>query len=153
MTMKNKLHAIPAHRALQRMVNQHVGGQIKCLRRHHREPLDTFGHVLDVTGQQISRFEHGDHRISAAQLYLIAHSTNTPIQWFFTGLQKSELRRQIPVIADANKVNEPRIAADLYQENARMEDLAWSFKTIKSATVKNLFTELARQIACESGRS
>ena len=152
MTTNNKPRATPANGALQRMVNHHVGGQIRRLRRHHREPMDTFGQVLDVSAQQISRFEHGNHRISAAQLYLIAHSTNTPIQWFFTGMQKRELQRRLPMVVDAGTVNEPRTAADLYQENARMEDLAWSFKTIKSAVVKNLFAELARQIACVSGR-
>ena len=153
MTMKDKPRATPGQNTIQRMMNRHIGNQIRHLRRHYREPLGAFGQVLDVSAQQISHFERGDHRISAAQLYMIACSTNTPIQWFFTGMQRHEWRRHIAPIVDANKVNEPRIASELYQENARLEDVAWSFKTIKSAVVKDLFAELARQIACESGRN
>lgn len=150
--MKNKPRAIPAHRVMQRTVNHHIGDQLKRLRRHYGKPLDVFGHVLDVSAQQFSRFERGKHRISAAQLYLIACSTNTPIQWFFAGLQRRELQRHVPSVAGMDQVNEPRVASDLYQESARMEDLAWSFRTIKSAVVKNLFMELAHQIACEYDR-
>ena len=152
MTIKNQPQAIPTQHNVQRMVNRHIGSQIKRLRRHYREPLNTLGQVLDVSAQQISRFEHGDHRISAAQLYLLARSMNTPIQWFFMGMQKGEWQSHVPVIVGANKVNEPRTASDLYQENVRMEDLAWSLKTIKSPVVKDMFAALARQIACESDR-
>ena len=134
------------------MVNNHIGNQVRNLRQHHREPLGAFGHVLDVSAQQISHFERGDHRISAAQLYLLARSTNTPIQWFFTGMQRRKWQRHIERIVAANRVNEPRIASELYQENARIEDIAWSFKAIKSAVVKDLFAELARQVACEFGK-
>ncbi len=150
--MKNKPRAIPARRVIQRTVNHHVGNQIKRVRRHYGKPLDVFGHVLGVSAQQIARLEHGKNRISAAQLYLIARSTNTPIQWFFAGMQRRELQRHVPVVVATDKVSEPRVASDLYQESVRMEDLAWSFRSIKSAVVKNLFTELAHQIACEYDR-
>ena len=50
--------------------------------------------LIDVTYQQIFKYEHGVNTISAGQLFAIARGSGTPIEYFFEGLATNE--RQPP---------------------------------------------------------
>jgi len=51
--------------------------------------MEKTGEILDVTPQQISRFELGQQKISAAQLYRLARGFDVPIGWFFLGYEET----------------------------------------------------------------
>jgi transcriptional regulator with XRE-family HTH domain len=48
---------------------------------------------IDVTYQQVHKYEHGINRISAGRLYEIACALNTPITYFYEGLDDRERDR------------------------------------------------------------
>jgi transcriptional regulator with XRE-family HTH domain len=48
------------------------------------------GDLIGVTYQQVNKYEHGTNRVSAGQLYEIAHELSTPLEYFFRGLEKDE---------------------------------------------------------------
>ncbi len=150
-TIKKNKYKKPANSAVQRKVNHHIGQQIKCLRSYHGKALADFGRILGVGGQQISYFENGVNNIRASQLFLIAFSTNTPLQWFFAGLQRRELQPDITVVTEPEENYEPRTVSALQLENLLTEDLLRTFRRIKSPVIRELFMELARQIAYEAG--
>jgi transcriptional regulator with XRE-family HTH domain len=45
---------------------------------------------IDVTNQQVHKYERGTNRISAGRLYEIACALNTPITYFYEGFDDSK---------------------------------------------------------------
>ena len=52
--------------------------------------MEQFSELIGVTYQQIYKYEHGINTISAGQLFAIAQGSDTPIEYFFEGLQMNE---------------------------------------------------------------
>lgn len=52
--------------------------------------MEKAGEVLDVSPQQISRFELGHQKISAAQLYRLARAFDVPVGWFFLDFKEAD---------------------------------------------------------------
>ncbi len=69
-------------------LEQHIGKRLRALRRQHEMSLEEVAEILDVTQQQMSRYELGRHRLSAAQLYRLSQGLNVPIAWFFEDYQE-----------------------------------------------------------------
>lgn len=66
--------------------------------------MEKTGEILDVTPQQISRFELGQQKISAAQLYRLARGFDVPIGWFFLGYEEtSEEISRLRVVLKAGR--------------------------------------------------
>src|ERR1700676_4722081 len=51
-----------------------------------------FAELLGVSNQQFHKYEHGINGISAGRLYEIAHVSGAPIEYFFEGLERNELK-------------------------------------------------------------
>lgn len=64
-------------------VDQHLGSRVRKLRQQKGISASTLAEAVGSTQQQISRYENGENKLSAAQLYRIARSLDTPISWFF----------------------------------------------------------------------
>lgn len=67
-------------------INQHI-----CQRlRERREALGisqkALARVVNVSWQQMQKYEHGKSILSAAKLYVLAHELGVPIGWFYEGL-------------------------------------------------------------------
>lgn len=66
--------------------------------------MEKIGEILDVTPQQISRFELGQQRISAVQLYRLASGFDVPVGWFFLGYEEtSEEISRLRVVLKASR--------------------------------------------------
>lgn len=67
-------------------VDCYVGERIRARRKQlglHQMYLAT---VLDVSQEQVSKYERGQDKITAGPLYLIADALDVPVTWFFAGL-------------------------------------------------------------------
>ena len=51
-----------------------------------------FAELLGVSNQQFHKYEHGINGISAGRLYEIARVSGTPVEYFFEGLERNELK-------------------------------------------------------------
>ena len=69
----------------------YIGNKLRELRKERRLSLEKIGELLDVSGQQISRFEKGAHKLNASQLYIIARALGVPLSWFFQDHKDSEM--------------------------------------------------------------
>lgn len=76
-------------------LDSHIGARLRTLRLRHELSLENVGEVLDVSAQQVSRYELGQHRLSAAQLFRLARALSVPVSWFFLGFEEddSEIKR------------------------------------------------------------
>jgi transcriptional regulator with XRE-family HTH domain len=63
-----------------------IGQRVRALRLKQRYTQGDLGKVLDVTFQQIQKFEKGDNRLSGSQLYTLAKFFNVPIATLFPPL-------------------------------------------------------------------
>lgn len=68
----------------------HIGKRLRELRKERQLSLEKVGELLDVSGQQISRFEKGVHKLNASQLYVVARALGVPLSWFFQHYKDSE---------------------------------------------------------------
>jgi transcriptional regulator with XRE-family HTH domain len=75
-------------------VDIHVGGRIRLRRRLLGIAQSQLADDLDLTFQQIQKYERGANRVSASTLYALARLLQTPIAWFFEGLPSTDASTQ-----------------------------------------------------------
>lgn len=90
----------------------YLGKRVKAFRIKIHWPLKTLAMKLDISIQQLQRYETGMNKISASLLYIIAHKLNTDVNFFYEGyegLPKSLTLFEIPnniLLIEANKDDE-----------------------------------------------
>lgn len=67
-------------------INRHLGARLQQLRRQHRLSLQACGNILDVSYQQIQKYETGANRLSVASLVRLARWFDISPASFFEGL-------------------------------------------------------------------
>src|ERR1700750_3211772 len=67
-------------------IDIHVGLQVRLRRKELKISQEKLAETLDLTFQQVQKYERGANRISASKLYEIARTLRVPIGWFFEGL-------------------------------------------------------------------
>ena len=67
-------------------VDVHIGRRIRARREEIRQTQDQLAKAVDVTFQQIQKYERGVNRVSCARLVLISMAQDTPVAWYFEGL-------------------------------------------------------------------
>ncbi len=67
-------------------VDVHVGKKIKQVRRMRRLSQTDVANQLNLSFQQIQKYEIGSNRVSASRLYELAKVLSVPISYFFDGL-------------------------------------------------------------------
>jgi len=94
-------------------VDVHVGERVRARRLLAGLSQDAFARKLNITFQQVQKYEKGTNRISASRLYKIATILSVPIDYFFEDLGESVLpeamrREGLELVRAFNKVEEPR---------------------------------------------
>ena len=69
-----------------RRVDQHVGERIRLRRTELGLTQEQLANALDVSYQQIQKYETGANRISAGRIFEIARKLRVDISFFFEGL-------------------------------------------------------------------
>lgn len=71
-------------------VDQHVGRQIRELRRRLHVSQEKLAETLGLTFQQVQKYEKGSNRVSASKLFEVSRALNVDIDHFFRGLPGAE---------------------------------------------------------------
>ena len=74
-------------------VDVHVGGRVRVRRRLINMTQETLADLIEVTFQQVQKYERGTNRISASKLFGIAEALEVPISYFFDGLDETAADR------------------------------------------------------------
>lgn len=67
-------------------VDKHVGSKILSLRLAYGLSRTQLANKIDVTQQQLQKYEKGTNRISASRLVVIAKALSKDISYFYEGL-------------------------------------------------------------------
>jgi transcriptional regulator with XRE-family HTH domain len=70
-------------------VDIHVGQRLKQARKLRRMSLAAVAEELDLSFQQIQKYETGANRISASCLYELSRVLDVPVAFFFQGVDNS----------------------------------------------------------------
>jgi transcriptional regulator with XRE-family HTH domain len=124
-------------------VDQHVGMRVRVRRRALGISQEKLSEALNLTFQQVQKYERGANRISASKLYDIARALHAPISYFFEGLAD-------PMHLAIGAVAEPDGSEFLYEMVMTTEgmELAALFPKIDRRRRK-LVLELARALSSE----
>ena len=77
-------------------VDHHVGLQIRQRRFALSMSQSTLADLVEITFQQIQKYERGTNRVSASMLYGIARALKVPPTYFFEGLATAGADGQAP---------------------------------------------------------
>ena len=82
---------ISNHKSCSRVddIDRYVGNQIKTRRLMLGLSQESIGKVLNVSIQQIQKYERGTNRISGANLYRVSKFLNVPISDFFIEVENN----------------------------------------------------------------
>ncbi|MDO8343520.1 MAG: helix-turn-helix transcriptional regulator [Cellvibrio sp.] len=64
-------------------LDRQIGQRLKKLRMQANVSAVALAESIGSTQQQISRYENGENKLSASQLYLLSQCLGIPISWFF----------------------------------------------------------------------
>ncbi len=70
----------------QRDVDKFVGARLRLRRNLLGHTQSDLGAALELTYQQIQKYETGASRINAGRLWALAQALNVPVSYFFDGL-------------------------------------------------------------------
>ena len=72
-------------------VDVHVGKKIKQMRALRRLSQTDVAQKLNLSFQQIQKYEIGSNRVAASRLYELSKIFGVPTSYFFEGLAESEI--------------------------------------------------------------
>jgi len=111
-------------------IDQFVGAKVQELRVASGLSRQQLGKEINVTHQQLQKYEKGTNRISAGRLAMIAEFLGKEINWFFDGFEES---------------NSP---AEHLNKNQRMcIEVSRNFMRIKNTEHKDAVNNLVRILA------
>ncbi len=73
------------------LVDVHVGARIRLRRTLLGMSQEKLGEAVDLTFQQIQKYERGTNRVSASRLHQFAQALNVPVSFFFDGLDSPSI--------------------------------------------------------------
>ncbi|HMK69435.1 MAG TPA: helix-turn-helix transcriptional regulator [Xanthobacteraceae bacterium] len=66
-------------------IDKHVGSRVRMRRMMLGMSQEKLGDALDLTFQQVQKYEKGTNRIGASRLQQISHILQVPVSFFFDG--------------------------------------------------------------------
>lgn len=81
-------------------VDRHVGQRIRARRKMIGLSQSNLAEALNLTFQQIQKYERGANRVSASKLYETARCLGVPVSYFFEGLPDPTDGAQGTVLTD-----------------------------------------------------
>jgi transcriptional regulator with XRE-family HTH domain len=85
-------------------MDSQIGQRLKRGRQLVGLSAAALAEAIGSTQQQISRYENGQNKISAAQLYIIASHLGMPVSWFFLDLDSPA---KVQLNANPDELREP----------------------------------------------
>lgn len=67
-------------------VDRHVGSRVRERRLELKMSVERLAELLDVTVEEVIRYENGQEHIGAARLWLVGLKLNVSVHYFFMGV-------------------------------------------------------------------
>jgi transcriptional regulator with XRE-family HTH domain len=124
-------------------IDKHVGSRVRMRRMMLGMSQERLGDALDLTFQQVQKYEKGTNRIGASRLQQISIILQVPVAFFFEGAP-SEPGRQ----AVAGEAPSPAYVSDFLASSEGLA-LTKAFMRIKNPKVRRRIVDLVEVIVDE----
>jgi transcriptional regulator with XRE-family HTH domain len=127
-------------------VDKHVGSRVRMRRLMLGLSQSKLADQLELTFQQVQKYEKGGNRIGAGRLYQLSHVLDVPVSFFFEGAPRptglpSRRSRDAP---------SPHYLTD-FLATANGQALVKAFMRIKGTAVRRNIVRFLEAIADEGG--
>jgi transcriptional regulator with XRE-family HTH domain len=126
-------------------VDRHVGSRVRMRRMLIGMSQEKLGEALDLTFQQVQKYEKGTNRIGASRLHRIAAILGVPIDYFYEGARHAQ-----GTPGGAAKSPSSALATDVLLTNEGVQ-LAKGFLAIKDPKVRRRIVDLITALGGEEG--
>lgn len=120
-----------------RSVDVHVGQRLRTARLLKDLSQETVGKAVDLTFQQIQKYEKGSNRISAGRLVQFAVLLQQPIEWFFLGAPGYQV----------DETDKPLVIVERFLSLPYARDVASSYIALQHNHDRNIVSQVARALA------
>jgi transcriptional regulator with XRE-family HTH domain len=125
-------------------IDRHVGSRVRMRRMMLSMSQEKLGDALELTFQQVQKYEKGANRIGASRLQQIARILQVPVSFFFEGAPAHP--------GDAPGTNDdapsPSYVADFLATSDGLA-LTKAFVRIKNAKLRRRIVDLVEEVAGE----
>jgi transcriptional regulator with XRE-family HTH domain len=128
-------------------IDVHVGRRVRLRRTLLGMSQEQLGEALNITFQQVQKYERGSNRISSSRLWDIAQILDVPVSFFFDDMSDDTM-------AHSPRRMKSGVARDEYEENptdpmARREtlELVRAYYSIKNPNLRKRITEMVKSVA------
>lgn len=104
-------------------IDRLVGQRLRWRRRELRLTQEKLGELLNLTFQQVQKYEKGVNRISAGRLYEIAAALGVQIAYFYEGASELLPERGIMIAENDATSNTPILDADTLELIAAFQSI------------------------------
>lgn len=121
-------------------LDKEIGRRLRQSRMSHNLTQEGLAKKLDISFQQLQKYESGANRISASRLWSIAQALNIPVTYFYDGLDDT------PIFGEGGEGSEGSegAAADLSDRTLR---IAHQLNRMPDGIVKDRLIELIRTLS------
>ncbi|ESQ91162.1 Cro/Cl family transcriptional regulator [Asticcacaulis sp. AC460] len=120
-------------------VDLHVGARVRMRRKFLKMSQQDLADSLDLTFQQVQKYERGANRISASKLHQTSQALRTPIEYFFEGLGEIA-----PIAGFSDSDSEQFVHGFLVTTDGI--ELAEAFPRVKDGKVRRKILDLVRSL-------
>ena len=117
-------------------IDVHVGKRIRMRRLFLGMNQETLANALDLTFQQVQKYEGGANRVSASRLSAMADILGVPISYFFGDLPQE----------DSRQTAEEQVARERMERPETIE-LVRLYYAITDPAVRQQFLEMVKSVA------
>ncbi len=121
--------------AMYHPIDMHVGKRVRFKRKVLGLTQSDLAEKVELTFQQIQKYEKGENRVSASKLFQIAQVLNTEVSFFFAGFNEAE----------EQAANTEQVSLD----DKQSLQLVQSFKSIKNPKLKKRIMMLIDSVVDE----
>lgn len=123
-------------------VDLHVGARVRMRRKFLGMSQEGLAETIDLTFQQVQKYERGSNRISASKLYEISRALKAPVAYFFEGYGATE------AVEGFSESESEQFVHGFLMTTEGIE-LAEAFPRIKNPKWRRRILELVRALAEE----
>lgn len=124
------------------LIDAHVGAQMRARRKSLGISQSGLAEALDITFQQVQKYERGTNRVSVATLFAAARFLEVPVPFFFDGFED-------PAPGDDVSAYSSEQAAHDFLATDEGLELAQHFPRVPGLKLRRRIAELVKILAGE----
>ena len=86
-------------------IDVQIGGNLRALRSFANITQAELSEVLDVSFQQLQKYEKGSNRLPIARLYKLQKLFNVPFESFFSGIDSVDIKSMALIQSDSQTLS------------------------------------------------